>query len=76
MLISVIVKPGSTQDVVLVNENLFHIYTKARPHNGFANKRIIELLADHFRIAKSLIKIKSGLTSKQKIIEIPDECTF
>ena len=40
------------------------------PIEGKANQEIIELLAEHFSTAKSNIRIKTGTTSKKKIVEI------
>lgn len=40
------------------------------PRDGKANKKVIEMLADHFKISKSRIHIIRGQTAKQKTIEI------
>ena len=40
------------------------------PINGEANKALLKLLAKHFNIPKSKIKIAKGLTNKNKIIQI------
>ncbi len=40
------------------------------PEDGKANKAVIELLADYFEVKKSAIRVVTGLTSKNKIIEI------
>ena len=38
--------------------------------DGKANKELIELLADKYDVPKSQIRIKSGLSSKNKLVEI------
>lgn len=48
----------------------YKIYVSAPPEDGKANKKVIELLADYFKAAKSQIKIIKGETSRNKIIEI------
>lgn len=48
----------------------FMVSVKEPPVQGRANRAIINLLADHFSVLPSQIKIISGHTSKQKIIEI------
>lgn len=48
------------------------VYVTSVPENGKTNKYVIELLSKHYKIAKSRINILSGLTSKEKIIEIND----
>ena len=53
-----------------IKENQITIGIKAKPSKGEANKEIIKKLAKHFGISTSLIQIKSGHKSKQKIIQI------
>lgn len=53
-----------------ITENQITIGIKAKPIKGEANKEIIKKLAKHFRVSTSLIQIKSGHKSKQKIIQI------
>jgi len=51
-------------------ETQITIGIKSKPIKGEANKEIIKKLAKHFRVSTSLIQIKSGHKSKQKIIQI------
>lgn len=53
-----------------VKENQITIGIKSRPIKGEANKEIIKKIAKHFEISTSLVQIKSGHKSKQKIIQI------
>jgi len=46
------------------------VAVSAPPEKGKANERLIELLAEHFRVAKSRIKIVSGHTSRSKVVEV------
>ena len=46
------------------------MYLKSPPVDGKANEELIKLLAKKFDVAKSDIRIKSGLSSRQKLIEI------
>lgn len=48
------------------------IHTTAVPVGGGANGMVIKMLAEHYKIQKSRIKIIRGETSKNKIIEIPE----
>ena len=43
---------------------------KSKPIKGEANKEIIKKIAKHFKISTSLVQIKSGHKSSEKIIEI------
>jgi len=53
-----------------IKENKITIGIKSKPINGEANKEIIKKIAKHFGISTSLVQIKSGHKSKQKIIQI------
>ncbi len=53
-----------------IKENQITIGIKSKPIKGAANKEIIKKLAKHFGVSTSLIQIKSGHKSKQKIIQI------
>ena len=46
------------------------IYVSAEPENNEANLEVISMLSKHFGVSWKNIKIKSGLTSKNKLIEI------
>lgn len=53
------------------NEN-FVVFVKEPPVKGRANKAIIKALAEYFKVPPVNVKIVSGYTSKQKVIEIID----
>ncbi|AFY78576.1 hypothetical protein Ple7327_3360 [Pleurocapsa sp. PCC 7327] len=71
MKIQVKVKPNSKQQRIeeADDESLF-IYLKSPPIDGKANQELIELLAKKFKVTKSQVLIKSGLSSKNKLVEI------
>ena len=46
------------------------VWVHSVPAEGQANEAVIKLLAKHFDVAKSLVAIVSGHTSRNKIIEI------
>lgn len=71
MKIGVRVVPGSkvAQIQPSIGEDL-KIWVKGQPKEGEANLCVMELLAKHFKVAKSQIKIVSGHKSRNKIIEI------
>ena len=71
MIIEVKVKPKSSkEEVKKVSENTYEVKVKEPPEKGKANERLIELLSGYFKVPKSKIKIKKGLTGRNKIIEI------
>lgn len=49
---------------------VYKVYVSVPPVEGRANQRIIELLADFFKVKKSRITIISGLKSKEKTITV------
>ena len=53
-----------------IKENQITMGIKSKPIKGEANKEIIKKLAKHFWVSTSLVQIKSGHKSKQKIIQI------
>ncbi len=58
------------KEFLSIKENQITIGIKSQPIKGEANKEIIKKLAKHFGISTSLVQIKSGQKSKQKIIQI------
>jgi uncharacterized protein (TIGR00251 family) len=46
------------------------VHLKSPPVDGKANEELIKLLAEKFDVPKSYIRIKSGATSRQKLVEI------
>ncbi|MFP5271882.1 DUF167 domain-containing protein [Coleofasciculus sp.] len=71
---SVKVKPNAkTQSIAEMADGTLKVNLKSPPVDGKANKELIGLLAKKFNVTKSQVQIKSGLTSKTKLIEIIDD---
>lgn len=72
MKISVHIKPNSRhrEEVVKNDDDTLTVYVKASAIEGRANAAAIKLLAKHFKIAPSKVKLVRGATSKYKIFEI------
>lgn len=71
MKINVKVKPRSRiNKVAETGPGQFQVWTTAAPDKGQANQAVIELLAEHLKIAKSRIVLKSGAASRHKLFEI------
>ena len=72
MKISVHIKPNSRhrEEVVKNGDDTLTVYVKAPAIEGRANAAAIKLLAKHFRVASSKVKLVRGATSKYKIFEI------
>jgi uncharacterized protein (TIGR00251 family) len=72
MKISVRVKPNMKEEKVEKEGGVFTVCVKEPAKEGRANKAVVELLSEYFKVPKSRIVILSGMKSKQKIIEIKD----
>jgi uncharacterized protein (TIGR00251 family) len=70
MIINVRVTPKAKQNLIKPDGDILRVYITAAPTDGKANQAVIKLLAAHFNVAKSNIKIIRGDTSKDKVIEI------
>jgi len=72
MKISVHIKPNSRhrEEVVKNGDDTLTVYVKAPAIEGRANAAAIKLLAKHFKVALSKVKLVRGATSKYKIFEI------
>lgn len=69
--IFVIVKTNSSQiKVEKIQEDKYIVYLTAQPVDGKANEQLLKVLAKHLQLPKSLLAIKSGKTSKNKVILI------
>ncbi len=65
------VKPNSKhQSINEETDGSFTVHLKSPPVDGKANEELIKILAERFNVSKSRIRIKSGLSSRQKLIEI------
>lgn len=71
MQISVRVKPGVKGATRLEKQEdgSYVAFLHARAHDGEANKALIELVAQEFKLAKSQIVIISGAKARMKVLE-------
>ena len=71
MRISVRVKPGTKGATRLEKQEdgSFTAFLHARAHDGEANKALIELISDEFKVSKTSIQIVSGAKSRDKVLE-------
>ena len=64
------VKVEFSKECLEIERDQINIGIRAKPIKGEANKEIIKKIAKHFKISTSLVQIKSGHKSSEKIIEI------
>jgi len=73
-LIQIKVKPNSRASVLQQNEDgTWLAQLKSPPVNGKANEELVALVAKHFKRPKSDVSIKSGASSKTKLIQIRED---
>ena len=71
MRIFIKAKPGAKEErVEKVDESNYVVSVKEPPIKGKANEAIRNALAVYFKIASARVKIISGYSSRNKIIEI------
>jgi len=70
MKIKVRVAPRSSRDEVVKTGDDYLVRVKAQPREGKANDAVIKLLAEYFSVTRSSVRITSGLSGRNKIIEI------
>ena len=73
MKIQVKVKPSSKTEELNREGDSFIVKVKEPPKEGKANQAVIKLLAEHFYVPQSQVKILSGFKSRNKVIEITEE---
>jgi len=70
MKIKVKVFTRSAKEEVVQKSDGYTVRVKTAPHDGKANEAVIRLLARHFGVTRSAVRIASGLTVRNKTIEI------
>lgn len=71
MIYELFVKPNSKKGPLVVKTGKdLTVYLREKPIDGKANQALIKVLAEHFQIKKSQIKLKTGQRSKHKLVEI------
>jgi len=67
MKIKVKVHANSSKEEIKRVDNIYEIWVKEKPMQGKVNAKLIKILKKYF---KKNIRIKSGFTSRNKIIEL------
>jgi uncharacterized protein (TIGR00251 family) len=76
MLIRVYVTPNAREArVVKVRDDYFEVRVDAMAVGGRANKRLLEILAEHFKVQRSRISILKGTKTRNKLVQVTLERT-
>lgn len=75
MKISAKIKPNSChrEEVIANDDGSLTVYTKAPAIEGRANLAAVKLVAKHYGVAPSRVKLVRGATSRNKMFEIADK---
>jgi len=69
MKIKIKVKPNSREQKIVKKADSYLVYLKSRPENNRANIELVKLLKKYF---DRPVKIKSGLSSRKKVVEVEE----
>lgn len=70
-VIKVRAKPGSRETAVeQLEDGSFLVKLRAQPIDGKANAELIALLANHFKVSRASVKVKSGAGARIKLVSI------
>ncbi|MBM3321873.1 DUF167 domain-containing protein [candidate division WOR-3 bacterium] len=73
MRTGVLVKPGASADEVTRRaDGTLVVRVRARAREGEANEAVVRVVARHFCIPKTGIRIVAGHRSRTKFLELPD----
>ncbi len=62
--------PKSSREEIVEKDGRIKAYVKAPPDKGKANKALIELIAREYGVRKSDVRIVTGLTGRNKVVEV------
>lgn len=69
-IINVKVIPNAKKDKIVQQGEILKVYLTASPVDDKANKALVKVLSDYFKVKKKHIRIKKGEKIRQKLIEI------
>jgi len=71
MRYTIIAKPNSKQSKIeVVDERTLKVWINAPAREDAANDRLIDMLAIHFNVPPTRVRILRGATAKNKLVEI------
>jgi hypothetical protein len=73
VILNLKIVPNAKSEKLVKEQDRYKIYIAAPAVDGKANQRLIEFLAQEFKVRKSKVKILRGETSRLKVVEIADE---
>ncbi|HEC75920.1 MAG TPA: DUF167 domain-containing protein [Thermoplasmatales archaeon] len=71
--IKIKVVPNADKNEIIEEGDRLKIKVTSPPAGGRANKKVVEMLAKFYGVKKKCIRIKKGLRSREKVIEIEED---
>lgn len=69
--IFVTAKPHARDDQVKqLGENHYLVATRAKPHQGKANRAVLALLSDYLGVPRSRLSLLTGAKSRKKVVAV------
>jgi hypothetical protein len=69
--ISIYVQPRASKTTIAgMHDGCVKIRLAAPPVDGAANAALVEFVAEQLRIAKSRVRVVTGLSSRRKVVEV------
>jgi len=71
MLVRVKVFSGAKKTkTVKINDGRFEVHVKAKPIRGLANREVVEVLAEHFKVPLENIRLLRGFKRRNKLFDV------
>ena len=71
MKIFVQVKTQAKQNsIIQVSEGHYRVAVKEAARDGKANEAVCKIVSQHFKVARSLVRVVTGTRGKKKIIDV------
>ena len=70
MKIRIKVTPRSSKEEVVESGGEYTVRVRAAPREGKANEAVVKVLAEYFKVPKSSVRILTGASGRNKIVEI------
>jgi len=71
MKLNITIIPNSkSTEIIKIDENNYKVKVDAPAAKNKANKRLIEILSEHFNVPKSSVNILKGFKNRNKIVDI------
>jgi len=70
MHVRVKVTAGAAREHVAEEDGQLHIFVKEPPQANMANRRVVAIIAERFKVSSSAVRIVAGHRARNKTLEI------